>query len=71
MWKLENERKWVKEEYKDFKSKREIVIIGRRINMKKYVMMRRKIGGKIMVGGDMGLIKIIGLWMMKIGMIVI
>lgn len=42
------------EEYTDFPRKRAIVILGRRIPMPQSVMMRRTLGGTLMVGGALG-----------------
>ncbi|MEN3397299.1 hypothetical protein ABC425_11485 [Brucella melitensis] len=59
------------EEYTDFPRKRAIVILGRRIPMPQSVMMRRTLGGTLMVGGALGFLPILGFWMLPLGMIVL
>jgi len=61
----------VSDEYAETPRRKAIVILGRRIPMPQSVMMRRMLGGSLVVGGSLGFLPILGFWMLPLGFIVL
>jgi len=61
----------VSDQYAEMPRKKAIVILGRRIPMPQSVMMRRMLGGSLVVGGSLGFLPILGFWMLPLGLIVL
>lgn len=59
------------DQYAETPRKKAIVILGRRIPMPQSVMMRRMLGGGLLVGGSLGFLPILGFWMLPLGLIVL
>ncbi|QWK80230.1 MULTISPECIES: hypothetical protein [Brucella/Ochrobactrum group] len=59
------------EEYEPKPRKRAIVILGKRIPMPQSVLMRRTLGGSLVVGGALGFLPVLGFWMLPLGLIVL
>jgi len=61
----------VSDKYAETPRRKAIVILGRRIPMPQSVMMRRMLGGSLVVGGSLGFLPILGFWMLPLGFIVL
>lgn len=48
-----------------------LVILGRRIPMPQSLVMRRVLGGTLVVGGALGFLPVLGFWMLPLGLIVL
>jgi len=48
-----------------------IVILGKKIPMPQSIIMRRALGGSLVVGGALGFLPILGFWMLPLGLIVL
>ncbi|MFK0640465.1 MULTISPECIES: hypothetical protein [unclassified Ochrobactrum] len=59
------------DKYAETPRRKAIVILGRRIPMPQSVMMRRMLGGSLVVGGSLGFLPILGFWMLPLGFIVL
>ncbi|MFQ0814197.1 hypothetical protein AVM02_14360 [Brucella anthropi] len=59
------------DQYTETPRKKGILILGRRIPMPQSVMMRRMLGGGLVVGGSLGFLPILGFWMLPLGFIVL
>ncbi|MDT6941569.1 hypothetical protein RI570_15755 [Brucella pseudogrignonensis] len=59
------------EKYNHNVHKRSILILGKRIPMPQSIMMRRTLGGSLLIGGALGFLPVLGFWMLPLGLIVL
>lgn len=51
--------------------KKAIVLLGKRIPIPQSVIMRRVLGGGLVIGGSLGFLPVLGFWMIPVGLVVL